>query len=220
MRTGTKIVLSILGIAAILMIALAVWQWNNLKALYDGLAMDPAAIQEELDANQEAFEEAMDAYHVPKKEFTQEEIDQLVNGEVSADDVADSLIQKEEPSSGEGQTPPEETVEDLIQKEIAKMYVLRETYVGKLDAIVQSAIDEYAASGGSQSKEDIVYGKMGELTALEKECDQQVAAVTSRLRELLKEAGQDNSLAELVEDTYQSEKSMKKASYIQQLRGG
>ena len=38
--------------------------------------------------------------------------------------------------------------------------------------------------------------------------------------ELLKEAGQDNSLAELVEDTYQSEKSMKKASYIQQLRGG
>ena len=111
-------------------------------------------------------------------------------------------------------------MEDLIQKEIAKMYVLRETYVGKLDAIVQSAIDEYAASGGSQSKEDIVYGKMGELTALEKECDQQVAAVTARLRELLKEAGQDNSLAELVEDTYQSEKSMKKASYIQQLRGG
>lgn len=220
MRTGTKIVLSILGIAAILMIALAVWQWNNLKALYDGLAMDPAVIQEELDANQEAFEEAMDAYHVPKKEFTQEEIDQLVSGELSAEDVADSLIQKEEPSSGEGQTPPEETVEDLIQKEIAKMYVLRETYVGKLDAIVQSAIDEYAASGGSQSKEDIVYGKMGELTALEKECDQQVAAVTARLRELLKEAGQDNSLAELVEDTYQSEKSMKKASYIQQLRGG
>lgn len=220
MRTGTKIVLSILGIAAILMIALAVWQWNNLKALYDGLAMDPAAIQEELDANQEAFEEAMDAYHVPKKEFTQEEIDQLVSGELSAEDVADSLIQKEEPSSGEGQTPPEETVEDLIQKEIAKMYVLRETYVGKLDVIVQSAIDEYAASGGSQSKEDIVYGKMGELTALEKECDQQVAAVTARLRELLKEAGQDNSLAELVEDTYQSEKSMKKASYIQQLRGG
>ena len=220
MRTGTKIVLSILGIAAILMIALAVWQWNNLKALYDGLAMDPAVIQEELDANQEAFEEAMDAYHVLKKEFTQEEIDQLVSGEVSAEDVADSLIQKEEPSSGEGQTPPEETVEDLIQKEIAKMYVLRETYVGKLDTIVQSAIDEYAASGGSQSKEDIVYGKMGELTALEKECDQQVAAVTARLRELLKEAGQDNSLAELVEDTYQSEKSMKKASYIQQLRGG
>lgn len=220
MRTGTKIVLSILGIAAILMIALAVWQWNNLKALYDGLAMDPAAIQEELDANQEAFEEAMDAYHVPQKEFTQEEIEQLVSGEVSAEDVADSLIQKEEPSSGEGQTPPEETVEGLIQKEIAKMYVLRETYVGKLDAIVQSAIDEYVASGGSQSKEDIVYGKMGELTALEKECDQQVAAVTARLRELLKEAGQDNSLAELVEDTYQSEKSMKKASYIQQLRGG
>ncbi|MFQ8760249.1 MAG: hypothetical protein ACLSAF_13370 [Intestinimonas sp.] len=38
-----------------------------------------------------------------------------------------------------------EAAEEEIREEIATMYVLRSTYVGKLEAIVQSAIDEYTA---------------------------------------------------------------------------
>lgn len=218
MRTRTKVVMIVLAVLVIVIGGLTAWQWNNLKALYSGITLDPASIQEELDAQQKEFDAAMDEYDVPKIEFTQEEIDQLVNGEVSADQIADSMIQKDEPSEEEP-LPPEETIDQAIQKEIATMYVLRETYVGKLDVIIQAAINEYAASDGSKSKEDIVYGKFQELTALEKECDQQVAAVTSRMRDLLKQAGKDTSLADQVEDTYQTEKSMKKAYYIQQMQG-
>ena len=218
MRTRTKVVMIVLAVLVIVIGGLTAWQWNNLKALHSGITLDPASIQEELDAQQKEFDAAMDEYDVPKIEFTQEEINQLVNGEVSADQIADSMIQKDEPSEEEP-IPPEETIDQAIQKEIATMYVLRETYVGKLDVIIQAAINEYAASDGSKSKEDIVYGKFQELTALEKECDQQVAAVTSRMRDLLKQAGKDTSLADQVEDTYQTEKSMKKAYYIQQMQG-
>lgn len=224
MRTRTKVILTILALLAIAMGTVVVWQWNNLMALHDGLTMDPIAIQEELEEQQEQFDAVMDEYQVPHKEFTQEEIDQLVSGVLSTGEMADSMLQGEKPSNAQGQqeesTDPTTDVEEAIQKEIATMYVLRATYEGKLEAIVQSALDEYAANDGSRSREEIVYGKMNELTALEKECDRQVEEVTSRLRDLLTQAGKDTDLADQVEETYQAEKSMKKAYYIQKFQEG
>lgn len=225
MKTRTKVILTILALLAIAIGAVVVWQWNNLMALHDGLTMDPIAIQEELEEQQEQFDAVMDEYQVPHKEFTQEEIDQLVSGALSASEMADSMLQGTKPSNDGGQqqeesTDPTTDVEGAIQKEIATMYVLRATYEGKLEAIVQSALDEYAANDGSRSREDIVYSKMNELTALEKECDQQVEEVTFRLRDLLTQAGKDTALADQAEETYQAEKSMKKAYYIQKFREG
>ena len=101
------------------------------------------------------------------------------------------------------------------------MYVLRATYVGKLEAVVQSAIDEYTAGEHtSENRTRVVRGKLDELIAMEKECDGEVAAVVSRLRELLKATGQDDSLARQVEETYKEEKSLKKAYYLNEFRNG
>ena len=120
-----------------------------------------------------------------------------------------------------GDTAAVEAAEEEIREEIATMYVLRSTYVGKLEAIVQSAIDEYTAGEHtSERRTQVVYGKLEELTALEKECDQKVAAVVARLRELLKAIGQDDSLAKEVEATYEEEKSLKKAYYLKEFQGG
>ena len=47
-----------------------------------------------------------------------------------------------------------------------------------------------------------------------------MAQVVSRLRELLKEAGRDDSLAKQVEETYQNEKSLKKAAYLEEFQNG
>ena len=66
----------------------------------------------------------------------------------------------------------------------------------------------------------MVYKRLEELTALEKECDAQVAQVVERLRSLLKQAGKDDSLAKQVEKTYQEEKSLKKAAYLEEFRNG
>ena len=105
-----------------------------------------------------------------------------------------------------------EAAEEEIREEIATMYVLRSTYVGKLEAIVQSAIDEYTAGEHtSERRTQVVYGKLEELTALEKEVrPERWAAVVARLRELLKAIGQDDSLAKEVEATYEEEKSLVK----------
>ena len=114
-----------------------------------------------------------------------------------------------------------QTAEAELRQLVATMYVLQATYEGKLEAIVQEAIDEYTAGEHtSENRTKIVYSKYDALTKLEKECDQKVAAVVARLRELLKAIGQDDSLAKEVEATYEEEKGLKKAYYLKEFQGG
>ncbi|MGM9579452.1 MAG: hypothetical protein ACI3VS_08725 [Evtepia sp.] len=230
MKKLLKIILVILVLLVIAVAALAIWQRDNLTALRDGMNMDPSAIQVELDSSREEFADTMDQYGVPQKEFTQEEIDRLVRGEITPEELADAMLQNSGgTASSAGQTTggqtsaqqpsagPNDSLNEAIRKEIATMYVLRASYEGKLDAIVESAREAY---NSGQNKQSILLDKLNELTALEKECDQQVAEVTSRLRELLAQAGQDTAIADQVEETYQAEKSMKKAYYVQKFQNG
>ena len=152
---------------------------------------------------------------------------QLVDGTLSVEDSAKKLLDESVPGAetpdgqSSQQTAEKSDVEAQIQEQIAQMYVLRSTYVSKLESIAQAAIDEYTqGEHTAENKADVVYKRLEELTALEKECDAQVAQVVERLRSLLKQAGKDDSLAKQVEATYQEEKSLKKAAYLEEFRNG
>ena len=119
-----------------------------------------------------------------------------------------------------GETSAQDAEAELRQL-VATMYVLQATYEGKLEAIVQEAIDEYTAGEHtSENRTKVVYSKYDALTKLEQECDQKVADVVSRMRELLKATGQSESLADEVQRTYEEEKSLKKAYYIREFQEG
>lgn len=228
MKKGVKIALGIVGVLVVGGAALAAWQWNNLNALRYGLTLDRDTIDQKLQDNQQALNDAMAEYNIQGYAFSQEEIAQLADGTLSTEEAAKKLLEGQTPqaaspegASGQQEGAPQSETDQAIQEQIATMYVLRSTYVGKLEAIAQSAIDEY--TGGDHTEENrkqVVYDKLDQLTALEKECDAQVAQVVSRLRELLKEAGRDDSLAKQVEETYQNEKSLKKAAYLEEFQNG
>lgn len=232
MKKGARIALGVVGVLVIAGAAAAAWQWNNLSALRYGLTMDQETLDQRLEENQAALNQAMDDYQIREYPFSQEEVDQLTDGTVTAQDAAQKVLEQsaapqrpaapvpEEPAE---KVPPERvlTPEEEIKELVATMYVLQATYLGKLDAVVQSAIDEYLAGDQtSDNRTRIVYGKISELTAMEKECDGEVAAVVSRLRELLKATGQDDALARQIEAVYQEEKSLKKAYYLNAFRNG
>ena len=229
MKKGAKIALGVVGVLVVGGVAAAAWQWNNLNALRYGLTMDSGTIEQKLQENEKALQDAMTEYKIPQYTFSQEEIAQLTDGTLSTEEAAKRLLEAQTPlaAAPEGQAggqqaaePPSE-VDQAIQEQIATMYVLRSTYVGKLEAIAQSAIDEYSAGAHTEeNRKQVVYDKLDQLTALEKECDDQVAQVVARLRELLKEAGRDDSLAKQVEQTYQEEKSLKKAAYLEAFQNG
>ncbi|MBM6938117.1 hypothetical protein H7U37_06155 [Pseudoflavonifractor phocaeensis] len=144
----------------------------------------------------------------------------------TGDSAAATSTPTSTPSTPSGTSKPaasstSNTIDQQIRQQIAKMYVLQATYVAQLEAIVQSAIDEYVAGEHTpENRTAVVYGKVEELTALEKECDAKVAEVVSTLRDLLKQAGKDDSLAKEVEETYQEEKSLKKAYYLKEFQEG
>ena len=229
MKKGAKIALGVVGVLVVGGVAAAAWQWNNLNALRYGLTMDSGTIEQKLQENEKALQDAMTEYKIPQYTFSQEEIAQLTDGTLSTEEAAKRLLEAQTPlaAAPEGQAdaqqaaePPSE-VDQAIQEQIATMYVLRSTYVGKLEAIAQSAIDEYSAGAHTEeNRKQVVYDKLDQLTALEKECDDQVAQAVARLRELLKEAGRDDSLAKQVEQTYQEEKSLKKAAYLEEFQNG
>ena len=227
MKRGGKIALGIVGALAVTGAGVAAWQWNNISALRYGMTMDRTAIEEKLAENEQALAGAMEEYSVSSYTFSEEELRQLSDGTLSVEEAAKKLLDEsvpsaEAPEGASGQQAAEKSdVEAQIQEQIAQMYVLRSTYVSKLEAIAQAAIDEYTQGEHTEeNKADVVYKRLEELTALEKECDAQVAQVVERLRSLLKQAGKDDSLAQQVEKTYQEEKSLKKAAYLEEFRNG
>ena len=227
MKKGAKIALGVVAVLAAAGAAAAVWQWNNLNALRYGLTLDQDTLDQRLEENQTVLNEAMDQYEISDYTFTEEEVSQLTEGAVSAQEAAKKLLEQPTQETPQPEQPEQAPQADHAQEEaeirelIATMYVLRATYVGKLEAVVQSAIDEYTAGEHTpENRTRVVRSKLDELIAMEKECDGEVAAVVSRLRELLKATGQDDSLARQVEETYQEEKSLKKAYYLNEFRNG
>ena len=229
MKKGVRITLGVLGVLAAVGAGVTAWQWNNLSALRYGMTMDTDALDQKLEENQAALDQAVDDSEISGYTFSEEEVAQLTDGTMTPQEAAKKLLEQnpaaqEQPdNTPEQPAQPEETLtpEAEIKELIATMYALRAAYEGKLDAVVQSAIDEYAAGEHtSANRTKVVYSKMDELVAMEKACDSEVAAVVSRLRELLKAAGQDDTLARQVEETYREEKSLKKAYYLNAFRKG
>ena len=216
-KIGLTVVVVLLAAVA----AVVVWRWNDVQALRYGLTLDPITIEERLDEQQQVIGDAMDEYGVPSYEFTPEELDRLVRGEVTPEQAAQEVLAHRDPPQGTDAEPTPEPVlseaEQQIQRCIAEMYVLQSYYEGKLSAI---ATDVAASSDTQEGRQQAVMAKLDELSALESECDAKVAAVVEDLRAQLAASGQDDALARQVEETYQTEKSLKKAYYLQLYQGG
>ena len=64
MKKGVKIALGIVGVLVVGGAALAAWQWNNLNALRYGLTLDRDTIDQKLQDNQQALNDAMAEYNI------------------------------------------------------------------------------------------------------------------------------------------------------------
>lgn len=209
----------------------AAWQWNNLSALRYGMTMDQETLNQKIEENRATLNEAMDRYQVEQYEIPEDKLSQLTDGSLTPQEAAKELLEQEDQKkaassgrdSASSSTPAEQlsAEEQEIRRLIATMYVLQATYEGKVEAVAQAAIDEYTAGEHTQeNKTKVVYARVQELLDMEADCDAQVSAVTTRLRELLKATGQSDDLAKQVEQTYQQEKSLKKAAYLNKFQNG
>lgn len=109
-------------------------------------------------------------------------------------------------------------VDKRVAELVTKMYVLKSEYTGAVEGVVASMKAEYSNLPADQrnksSKVAIAERHMGDINAMEAQCDAQVNSVVTELRKLLKDNGRDTALADAIVTSYDTEKANTKAYYL------
>jgi len=247
MRRKKKIACAVLGGVLLCAGGLTAWQWNNISAALSFVRYSQEELEGKLDQNDQAIKDAVQNIpNVTIRDVTQEEKDALKDGTLTQEELIQSLIQSEpkpeqkpeskppkdsqeapdtEPEQPPRQEEPEQQKNDFetrLNELIAKVYVLREEFLIKLDQTQVAAIADYKAIPADQRTTkkiaSLVSGYLSKGLDMEKECDAQIEQIVVEMEALLKENGGDLSIAQTVYDTYVEEKSLKKAWYMAELK--
>lgn len=123
---------------------------------------------------------------------------------------------KEENVCDETSEPTDDTSEEASEC-IARMYVLKSTFESKLSSLYNEARQTYWAMTDEQKKNgksEMIKKFYSRATALESECDAQVDAILAELDVALTGSGDDKSIIDKIRQSYNEEKRLKKAYYI------
>lgn len=116
-------------------------------------------------------------------------------------------------------TEPQNPVQaDDTAATIAKMYIIKNKFMKKLESIEIDIINEYEALPKEQrvpqSRKSIAGKYISTVADMEIQCDAEVEAVLTELKEKLTALNKDLSVIETIRKAYQNEKSLKKAYYM------
>ena len=133
----------------------------------------------------------------------------------------DGKKDKPEQKPDDSVKPPANNSSDVDKRTaelVTRMYVLKSDYVSQIDGIIASMKAEYTKLPPEQrnlsAKRTIATKYLGTINAMETQCDAQVNAIVTELRQLLKANGRPTDLADSILATYASEKENTKAYYL------
>lgn len=179
-RAIVKTVLAVIAVMIVLIGMVAVWQYDNIKALYMSRKYSQEDIRDKMtDAKKLAEEELKKRVNIKVTDITPEDEDKIRTGEMSMEEAAEkynlpvdvmtsqepdaTLGNKDKPnaSSGESgtdknapQTPgnsdAEVSVDDLVDEHVGLMYALKAKYVAALGKLEKQVRDDYAALSESE----------------------------------------------------------------------
>ncbi len=228
MKTWKKVVLIILCIALISGTALAIWQWNNIKAVYYFMtAGSSETISQEIEMTKKEREEAVSEYIDGKvRDFTEEEEQKIISGELSVEEATEIIKQDFKESvkdkNEEQSDSKKNEIDEFIADNIIQLYSYKAYYLGQLGQIEKAAIADYKALPAKDrnlvSKQAIVDKYIGMANALLVECDGKVHKIMSTLEKKLKENKMDLSIINKINNSYEEEKALKKAYYMSLLK--
>ena len=105
-----------------------------------------------------------------------------------------------------------------ISAEVARAYVLRNRFTGKLDSLLEQAKTDYSTipdkARTTDRKTEFIEKYMGIANDMEASCDASMSELVGNVRRMLKASGQSTSLADEIASTYDSEKQLKKSYYM------
>lgn len=206
------IIVLLFGILA----GICIWQRNNITALWYALQYSVAEQQAmEQETNQVIQQISEQIAGVDFSALPQEAQELLAKGELSEEDAVAILTGKitwEEYKNNPQAIPSAEESSSRVEEIIAKIYVLRSGYTGKIDDLVNQALTDYRNKQDTKSALISKYVSLG--YGLERECDGKMEALLTELTAELKRTDGDMGLVSQIRSAYRTEKSLKKAAII------
>ena len=199
------------------------WQRNNIKAAYYAFFLTEEKRAELEKENNEIMQSIMDKFSAEGISALPEEAVQMIyEGTLTEEDAVNIITGKvsfEEVKTGQKpQNPGNENPNQNpnIAALVAKIYMLRGDFVGRLDALVSQGYAEYKA--GTTSKKALAGKYLGMGASLEGQCDAQMESILSQIETELKKSGGDLSLVSEIRAAYRSEKAAKKAAIMSMIQ--
>lgn len=123
------------------------------------------------------------------------------------------------------ETPHEPTQQELYEQQmselVARVYVMREQYTAKLDAMAAQAKAEYSAMPESERTRSKLAswasGYASRASELETQCDAEMNDIIKEMKRLVDANNGDRAFVNAVAYSYAEEKSIQKSIYIQEL---
>lgn len=195
-------------------ITFAYVNYDYVESFYFSYKYSKQELEQMMTDNDAVLKQDLETYlgH-PIREITDEEIKQIEDGVLTKEEVIEKIVREELDKTGE----TSENVKN-VNYYITELYNLKNEYIGILDAMVISAVNDYKALDKSQqtrSKQlEIGANYAKKATQLEAECDAKVAAIVSNIENLLRAEGKSTDIVNTINEAYKTEKTLKRAYYL------
>lgn len=235
MKKGKKRIFLVLAVFAAAAAALCWWQRNNIEALMLSMRLSEKDLTTRIEDNVQKVTDA--SQRVPGitiRDLTDEEKAALRDNTLSREEIIAQMTtpqQSSETSGTQAETPDAsqsapavsqpaaaDADRQKLSEYIAEIYIMKEEYNTWLADANQAAIDEFNALPQEQQTTDQKYAigmrYLNLALEKEKECDAEMAAIETAIRELLVKLGEDISMVDDLHAAYLEEKALKKAYYL------
>lgn len=230
-KKGLIVFLSILTVVIVGITIFAVNQYNNIKAISYMTRYTSKEREVLIRDNSERIDSIMERLpDVNVRPLTDDEEELLNSGEMSENDALNVIMGKDTENNPEVETEAvredvqantelkQEDGEDNRSKEkinelVARVYLLRSNFTGKINSLVEQAKAEFI-KGGSSNALGLARKYMNLGLGLEAECDGQIEIILQELSGELEKSGGDMSIIDDIKTAYDNEKSLKKAELI------
>jgi len=231
MKKGLKITLIVFVVIAVVLGALAVWQWSNIKAVFMSFKYSSEEINALVAENEEETDRILKKITTSDmRHLTDEELSRLQSGELSEESALDLIKGCSESDNADGEKSEGKSgkTSDVnysakasgskIDDIIARIYLLRAEYVGAL-AGLESEAASYVRSIPSKEwnvskKLEVVDTFTGRAAALEVQCDARMNSLIRELEAELRRTGGNVGIISEVESVYAAEKELKKSQFL------
>lgn len=204
MKKKGKIILAVLLILFLAIGGFLFAERDNIAAFLQGRNLSAAELEQSLAENRDRIAEVAKKFSV--RDLTEEEKQALRDGTMTAEELQEKLA----------------GMDDEVARLIARLYLLREKYTMMLEALESDAQAELTilSNEGKKKSELIGFARtyITKANTMERECDSELDEIVDELKKLEKDGKTDESVRDMVIETYTTEKSLKKAYYVSKMK--